>query len=259
VAGVVIAVAAWALLAFAGAYRWTTVPIFVAAGLLAGLVRPIPFTPPHRLLDVVLVASVGVIGVQLIPLPPALRTTLAPAAAAVDRALLLNSGSDDGAARPLSIDPESTFWSLGLGVALLLIFWSARTLFERHGGLRTVSRGVAFLGLGLAALVFLQRALSPRLIYGIWQPLTQSNASPWGPFVNRNDAAMWFVMALPLAAGYALARLESRRATAMKRLAPDEAFDAVMAMLLTSVSLMTAAVLTSLSRSGGVSPARRGC
>jgi len=251
-AAALLLIAGWALFAFAGAYLWTVVPIIAGSALVAATVRPAVVRRPQRVLDLTLLACLLVTAGQLIPLSSRARSVLSPSAAAIDRALLLNppASGPDAAARSVSLDPVSTAWALALGIALLLIFWSARAIFARGGALRVVCRWTAWFGLALAAVMFVQRAVTPGLIYGFWRPITRaSHPTPLGPFVNRNDIATWLMMACPLVLGYAIARLDSRsrgsRAPDIESLA-----DARTLWLATSLCLMMAALLASLSRSG---------
>jgi O-antigen ligase len=238
----------WVLFAFAGAYRWTVVPFIAGSALVALSVRPAIFRARDRLLDLALVGCLAVTAAQLIPISPDVRASLSPSAAAVERSILL--AMDPGARRALSLDPRSTGWGLAFGTALLLFFWSARTIFARGGGLRLALRAIAWYGLALAAIAFVQRATTPGLIYGFWRPLTRaSNPTPLGPFVNRNDIATWLLLACPLVFGYAVARLESRRE--LDSTADITSFaDSRMVWLAGAVCLMMAALLASLSRSG---------
>ena len=136
-----------------------------------------------------------------------------------------------------------------MGVVLVLIYWSARTVFEREGGLRTVSRALAWTGLAASAVAFVAHRTAPRLIYGFWVPITRSdNPTPYGPFVNRNHFATWLLLAIPLVGGYALARVSTRATD--RPVDVEAALDARMVGLIASVCLMTAALLSSLSRSG---------
>jgi O-antigen ligase len=220
--------------------------------LVAAVIRPRVLRRPHRTLDLALLVCLLVTAGQLIPLTPHARGVLSPSAAAIEGALLLSppASSPDATARPLSLDPASTAWALAFGFALLLIFWSARAIFARGGALRLVCRGIAWFGLVLAALMFVQRAVTPGLIYGFWQPITRSShPTPLGPFVNRNDIATWLMMACPLVLGYAIARLDSRSHGSHR---PDieSLADARTLWLGVSVCLMMAALLASLSRSG---------
>jgi O-antigen ligase len=243
-------VAGWALFAFAGVYHWTVTPIIAAAVLLGAAVRPSVFHSPHRLLDFALLICLIVTAAQLIGLPPATRRALSPSAEAVERALFFSANPGAGS-RPLSLDPASTAWALGFGTALLLTFWSARAIFARGGGLRLVLRGIAWFGLALAAIMFVQRATTPGLIYGFWGPITRaSHPTPLGPFVNRNDIATWLLLASPLVFGYAIARLEARTSGPRGTSAVASLADTRTLWLAASICLMMAALLASLSRSG---------
>jgi hypothetical protein len=249
---VLLVIAGWALFAFAGAYRWTVLPVVAGAVVLTSLVRPSVLRSPYRVLDLALIACLLTTAGQLVPLPSELRHTLSPSANAIDRALLFTAGDNDAAVpRPLSLDPTSTAWALTVGAALLAIFWSARTIFARGGGLRIVVRWIGWFGLALAIIMFVQRSASPELIYGFWRPITRaSHPTPLGPFVNRNDLATWLTMAAPLTVGYALARLESSRYSKGAAVDVKVLSDSRMWWLAASVCLMAAALLASLSRSG---------
>ena len=109
-------------------------------------------------------------------------------------------------------------------------------------------------GLLLAAGAFVQRALSPALIYGVWRPAgLASNILPWGPFINRNDFAAWLVMAIPLTLGYVLMRIASQPATGDPRVDVNSIVDPRLILLLASACVMTGGILASLSRSGVIS------
>jgi O-antigen ligase len=184
------------------------------------------------------------------PLPEAARAAISPSRAAVEAGVVFDARPGG----PLTLDAAATAWALATGIALFLIFLSARALFERHEGLRTVCRGLAWIGLLLGALAFVQRALSPALIYGVWRPAgLASNILPWGPFINRNDFAAWLVMAIPLTIGYMLMRIASQPATGNPRVDINRIVDPRLILLLASACVMTGAILASLSRSGVIS------
>jgi O-antigen ligase len=202
-------------------------------------------------IDLALLACLAIVALQLVPLPPDLRLMLSPSTAGIDRALLLTPESGSAGARPLSIDPASTLWALVVGGAMALVFWCARTAFERHGGLRTMARGLAGIGLTLAVVMLVQKALAPRLIYGLIAPTSRTTSpAPHGPFVNRNDFAMWVAMALPVVVGYILARVESRRRSGAATVNLEAALDDRMVWLIVSAALLTASLVASLSRGG---------
>jgi O-antigen ligase len=68
--------------------------------------------------------------------------------------------------------------------------------------------------------------------------------------VNRNDLATWLIMAVPLVAGYAIARVESRRRGGADGLDLETTVDATALWLGASVFFMIATLLVAISRSG---------
>jgi putative inorganic carbon (HCO3(-)) transporter len=218
-----------------------------ATAVLAIAVRP-PLAPPgSRWLDAALLLYVAVVAASLVPLPPGLRFALSPSTRIIDLTLRLgDSAASSAAARPLSIDPAAGRVSLALATAMLLLFLSARTVFAR-GGVRVCVRSIAALGLLLAAVGMAQHLTAPRLLY--WTFPTRS-ATPFGPYMNHSDFATWLVMALPLTAGYLIARLQSRRTHGGLPAAAAEAFDNTAMWLTTAIGLMAAGLVVGLSRSG---------
>src|SRR5262245_56153985 len=122
-----IALAGWSLFAFAGAYRWTVVPLLVG-GLVAALIhRPRLLTPAYRRLDMWLLGAIGGGLLQLVPCPRWLRDVLSPTAAKV-HSQLEHDVTHATALRSLSLDPVATAWSVATAMACLIVFWTARHL-----------------------------------------------------------------------------------------------------------------------------------
>jgi len=218
-----------------------------AAVALVLLVRPSIGRADFRWLDLALVAYLALMAVQLIPIPVRLRLGVAPAIRRVDLLLRVDApveALNDGA-RALTVDNDATMQALWLGIAVVLVFWCARSLFAR-GGVRAGVRTVAGLGLAAAAFGIAQHATAPRSLYWL---RTFRYTEPFGPYMNRSDFAMWMVMALPLTAGYLLARMQSRRDQNAVRFSAD-AFDDVALFLTVAMGLMVAALMVGLSRSG---------
>jgi O-antigen ligase len=160
---------------------------------------------------------------QLLPLPPALHTWLAPGSAALwhpapaAAAAVLGAGS-----RPSSVDPAATARWLAFSAAVLgLVLVAGPALRSRATVLRAsiavVSAGVLVASYGLAA-----RLLFGDKLYGVFAVPT---IAPFGPFVSKNHFAGYVelsaCLALGLAAGLAdesrsgpgrLSWLDSRRA-----------------------------------------------
>ena len=234
------------LVAFAGVYRWTTAPFCAGVALLCAVQRPPVGRRTGGVLDWALLACLAVVAAQMIPLPGATRDRLSPEAITIDRAVRIDTPPAIRPPHAVSIDVESTIWAFALGASYLGLFWCARATFSR-GGVRTTVRGVAWLGLALTALVAVQRATSPDLLYWYWRPFTPK-ATPYGPFVNRNALATWLAMAIPLVVGYAMAHYRSRRREGAG--ISVEAIDSTQVWLAGAVVLMTGGLLGSLSRAG---------
>ena len=233
----------WTLFAFAGIYRWTTVPLAAGTVLVAALSPPRVGRGAARWLDLALIVSILIMAAQLVPLPQSVRLRVAPSSVAYDQTV--HVAPPDRA--PISVDPDATRFALFLTATIVVLFWSARRTLAR-GGVRTVLRGVAWTSLVVAPLAVAQHMFAPKLFYGAVRPIA-GNALPFTPFVNRNDFAAWLLMAIPLTLGYVIARLESRRH-------PGDPFDPELALDTKNVALgfalfaMMAGLLASLSRSG---------
>jgi O-antigen ligase len=238
--------AAWTLFAFAGAELWATLPLFVGTLILTVAVRPPVGRGSLRLLDVALGACLIVLAFQLVPLPPAVRLALSPHVGAVDAALWVDAPRNPlaGPAMPLSIDVGATRIALTLAVTFVAMFWSGRAVFAR-GGIRLVTRGIAWTGLLLAGVAIVQHATAPRLLYGHWPTMF---GAPFGPYLNRNDFSTWLIMAIPLVVGYILTRIHSRHRGATG-FDVEALADGTAVRLAVAACLLSAALLTAVSRS----------
>ena len=186
---------------------------------------------------------------QLIPLPGVLVNVIAPHDRGVWQALSL---APPAAALPLSIDPAAGVLAAAVVVGLVMVFVSARRVFQ-VAGVRRVTRAVATMGLILAALALAQDATGGRRMYWRWRPL-EEGAPPFGPFVNRNHFATWVILAVPLILGYLVAHLSahhhqsSARVSWRRRIA--RSIDGRSIWLMAAVAMMLLALAVSLSRSG---------
>ena len=223
--------------------------------LIAVVVRPSVARNDVRWLDAGLVAFIALLALQLVPLPAPLRLAVSPAVRGVDLQLRLDAPANalDDAPQPLTVNSGATMQSLSLAVAVVLLFWCARSLFAR-GGIRAGARTVAGLGLAVAAFGIAQHATAPHSLYWL---RTFRYTEPFGPYMNRSDFAMWMVMSLPLAGGYLLARMQSRQRRGGAGFSSD-AFDNTALFLTLAMGLMVAALMVGLSRSGIIGVATAG-
>lgn len=199
-----------ALAAFGGIYPWALPPLVAGAVLLALLAwrTPAAASPDTRALDASIAALLLAIATQLIPLPATLRAALSPHAADVERALRPDAAIHVAAAAPLSIDPQATASAFALACATALTYFAARRILSL-GGVRLVCRALTAIAVVAGIGAVIQRALTPRLIYGAWQP-QDAGGMPFGPVVNRNHFAAWLLMISAVSAGYAIARIARR-------------------------------------------------
>jgi O-antigen ligase len=231
------------LFAFAGIYRWTTVPLAVGTAIVAVLSPPRFGRGATRWLDGALLAAIVVIAIELIPLPGPVRVHVAPSSIAYEHTVRI-APTESG---PITVDSDATAFALFLIMTVVLLFWAARRAFA-HRGVRTVLRSIAWTGLIVAPLAIAQHLFAPKLFYGVVRPIS-ANALPFTPFVNRNDFAAWLLMAIPVTQGYVIARIASRRHHG-DPFDPETALDTRNLMLGFAVFAMTAGLLASLSRSG---------
>jgi O-antigen ligase len=244
-ASLLVVLLAWTLFAFGGVYPSTLIMPAVLCVVLAVWSRPwtCPGAAPIAMAALILAA----IALQLIPLPPAVLRVVSASSLGVWQALSLDARADLW--RPISIDPPSTVWALGISAGLAALFLSARAAFA-SGGIRTVVRGVAVMGLAVAALAIAQEATAHGLMYWRWAPL-EEGAPPFGPFVNRNHFATWIVLAWPACLGYLAAHAAAHGGVpdgSRRRLV--EIFDGRAILLSAALIVMTVALVLSFSRSG---------
>jgi O-Antigen ligase len=232
---------------FAGSYTSSLViPALIVAVLAAGY-RPWGSGEPSTL-HTVFFWIAAAMAVQLVPLPAGIVDLLSPADRRVWQALSMVPVRGP---LPLSTDLAQTVRALGVGGGALLVFVLARQIFL-GGGVRIAARGIATIGLVLAAVSLAQDATARGLIYWRWYP--GEGAPPFGPFLNRNHFATWMVIAIPLCLGYLMAhtsvhqRNETPVATWQKRLMA--ALDARSLWLAASICLMLVGLVACLSRSG---------
>lgn len=100
---------------------------------------------------------------------------------------------------PLSLDTGATVHGWLATLAAFLTFWTARGTFAK-GGQRSLVTALAWVGVAFVLIAFAQSGSGTHLVYGFWQP-RDAGARPFGPFVNRNHAGTWSVLALFLCFG----------------------------------------------------------
>ena len=230
------------------------VPFVVGCALLAVLYPPlVARSHDDRFLDVALIGLVGVAGFQMVPLPSPLVDLISPGTSALLSELELGfaaSAARGESPRTLatSVEPGATLWAVSVLLAAILLFLVARQWLEGRS-LRAFVRAVAWLGLIVALLALAQKATADGLVYWWWEPFDEGS-EPFGPFLNRNHFGTWAIMATPLCLGHALARLQAVGSPGRMPLAgPAFRFDERAAFMIFVATVLSTAVVTSLSRS----------
>ena len=201
-----------------------------------------------RRFDVALLVALGVIAVQMAPLPEALVAVLSPATRALQDSYALEPLKGW---RPLSIHPAATRMAFALALAGAFVFWAAREAFRRSGS-RTAIRVLAWVGFACSIVALAQRATAPKTIYWAWSA-ADPRALPFGPFIDRNHLATWLVLAISVAGGYLAMRATTYmqdRGTQGWRATATALFDGDSIGLSGCLAAMMITVAATLSRSG---------
>ncbi|MBI5076267.1 MAG: O-antigen ligase family protein [Nitrospirae bacterium] len=145
----------------------------------------------------------GYIGLQLIPLPAAVISFIAPATART-RDFYSISGMQF---MPLSFDPYLTMHELLKAAAFFMVFFISSIIFRNRERLTKMIIMLTVFGFCLAVFAIVQKATWNDKLY--WFRELTAGGTPFGPFVNRNHFAGFIGMLVPLGLGYTLTR-ESR-------------------------------------------------
>ena len=235
-------------LLLAGGEPWTLVPLLALAAV-AALAAPsstLAFPKGTRPLDLALLALLGAVAIQLVPLPAALVAAISPHAGEITAAIRLTPlGAAPPSSTPLSVDAGATLIALGTVALGAISFWIARSVFSAGGGTRMFCRALAFLGALAAVLALIQKAIAPRSVLFLVEPAARS-ASPFGAFVNRNHFAAWLLMTAAPVVGYSIARMHIRpsrrgrwRESIGQIMSSGIVFTAIAAMVMIGVLLLT--------------------
>jgi len=266
---VVTAIVAWGVLAFGAVYPWSYWPLLAgcaAAGVVVAVDRRARARVPRSIVAGLAVLA-GAVLLQLTPLPVELVARVSPVTtevlarydlqfAARSHGLIDSAGQAAWWLRlqPFSIDPARTRMGLAFIVAFGVLLLAVAATVD--GWIEALVRTVVGLGVTIAVIALVQKAVGSDQIYGFWTPQS-ADAHPFGPFVNRNHFAGWMLMAIPLGFGYFIGLVDRAAATV------KPAWHARLVWLSTpagsglvavgfALSVMTMSVLFSLSRSGVV-------
>jgi O-antigen ligase len=198
-----VAALAWGAFAFGAVYPWAYWPLAAAAFTVGAAGLAIGAGGSTRRLDVtsltIAFCAFLVAGLlQLTPVPVSLLGSVSPESAGLIAQLNVAVAAGTVNRHPSSIAPALTQTGLVLMAAYALLVLGCARLFSLRGA-RGVAEAIAVIGVALALVAIVQKPLFAGRIYGFWTPL--EDATPFGPFVNRNHFAGWMLMALPMVFG----------------------------------------------------------
>jgi O-antigen ligase len=144
-----------------------------------------------------ILALLGLVSFQLVPLPPAVLAVLSPGTLRFHAELAL---IPDRAWHPISVNPADTARGLAFAIALVALY--AAVFRELGDGVwrRRLGRVVVLTGCAMALEALVQAQVSSGRIYGLYHP--DADWAIFGPYVNRNHFAGYMVMAIPLALAF---------------------------------------------------------
>jgi O-antigen ligase len=254
-AAAILVLLSWGALSFGAVYPWAFTPLYLGCAVvgIVALLQRKRTAATDLPLAVALLLLTCAIAVQILPLPAATIRVLSPETDAFLQKYVLGWATVVGR-HPLSIEPAATTRALLAACAFgLVILGSARALTESDA--LQIAKGVSILGVVMALVGIVQKAMWNGKIYGFWTPYEAGDS--FGPFVNRNHFAGWMLMALPLALGYFCTRV----GRAMRHLKPGwrnriiwfSSPEASQTILFGAGALLMAlALVLTMSRSGAV-------
>lgn len=189
----------FAPLAFGGTKEWAVV-LMEAAALTSCLLvvfsgrggserrqlRAVPGILP-------LLLFLAYILLQIVPLPPAVVSTLSPEAYRL-QSRFLAPGAVPGWL-PLSLDPRSTLQEFFLWGSCAMFYWTSVQLLADAGRLQRTVRALAIFGGVLSYTAIFQYFTAGNRIFWLFPAY---GASPFGPYYNRNHYAALIGMILPI-------------------------------------------------------------
>lgn len=193
----------WGALAFGAVYPWAYWPLAAACAAIGVWAIATRASASGKRRDPIALGlgaiAVG-IALQMVPIPGAVLSTVAPGADGFLRQFDVAYGLQQNAWHSLSISPSDTLVTSALFASLALFLIGLMRAASTQSTQWLVTR-LAMFGVSLAVLGVIQRATHTEAAYGFWKP-TEGRPVPFGPFINRNHFAGWMLMATPLALGY---------------------------------------------------------
>ena len=262
VEAVLVALLAFMPLALGAVQPWSETVVAAAAALMSlGLAAKLLARADVRLVRTwayaPVVALVGLVVLQLVPLPAWLLRLVSPNTVALRAELM--QGLPEEARYSLrfvtpSFYPEATLGHLRLLLAVVAIFVVTLNVVRRLEQVKRLLGAIAVIGTVVAWIALVQNLNDAQRIYGL-VPI-DSNQATSGPFVNHSHGAQFFNLSLGAALGLMLMhldqlprrRVDERTSRAAVALAQPVTWQ--IRMLACAVVAMAVCVPLTLSRGG---------
>ena len=205
---------------------------------------------PGTVLHALVALGVGLVAVTVVPFPAALVQRLSPEVVRLHTAL----GGDDGSVAflPLSLDPATTADDLCLLLLAGVCLGLGTALFRSRTHLAALLITVVAVGLAVVALGLLQMLGPYTRQVGLFT-LSEDGGAPFGPFVNRNNAAGWLTLAA--GAGISLLGMGGKDERQWAYRGATGSLTDLRLVTAVVVALLLGGIVTTLSRGGMVAAA----
>ena len=162
--------------------------------------------------------------VQMMPLNESIGKFLAPKQTELYRDLTSSTPSSDGEASEvnpkISIDVDNTKHQAGLLVLAMGCLLTGSYFFKTRGGLLALCWVMSANGAAMSLYGLYQRINPHEKILGIYEP--RYTSVPFGPYVNRNNAAGFLLICFACAIGLVYLLLQKRKTEGPKPIISNE-------------------------------------
>ncbi len=139
---------------------------------------------------------IGIVVLQLIPLPPSIIKIISPAAYRIYHETIGNAAGGSLPWLTLSLYPHATAIELSRILSYLVVYFLAVQLLKDRASIERVSALLLIFGCLIALFGIVQKLLYNGKIY--WLRTLTEGGSPFGPYVNRNHFAGLMEMLIPI-------------------------------------------------------------
>ena len=201
----------------------------------------------------IVVASIALVGLQLIPLPNQWLEVLTPRTSQLLPLWSANSSGEPhlGNWQTLSLTPSSTQLALAMLLAYCLLFMTAIQRLRETSDIERLLNWIALSSICMGVFALVQYAFSNGLFFWFYQhPHRSMIGNVTGSFTNRNHFAHFLVLGVGPLLAWIMRRQQSEGTARSSSNARSHRFPSADIWLYCGVAIVIVAVLLSLSRGG---------